>query len=155
MFVHNILRKRGTYVPTIDPDAPIIEALEALQFESVGALIASRDNGLTALGLVLEKDIVRALYDCGKEVFDLTVADLMSAPIVTCRPTDAIASVMSLMWRHNIHHVPVLDRGRLAGIVSYHDILDHRYGSSTAGPVTTEKVQALRPGYGRPSLLRH
>ena len=133
MFVHNILRKKGAYAATIAPDSPIIEALEVLEFENVGALVASRD-GLTILGVVSEKDIVRALHDHGRGVFALEVADLMSTPVISCKPTDTIAFVMSLMWRHSIHHVPALERGRLAGIVTYHDILDHRYGlSSGAG----------------------
>jgi len=154
MFVHNILRKKGSYVATVGPHAPLIDAIECMNFENVAVLIASRD-GLTALGVVSEHTIVRALRDYGRDVFALEVADVMSTPVISCRPTDTTAFVMSLMWCHGVHHVAVLERATLAGIVSYDDILGCRYGLAPDDGVTADSPRELRPGSGRPSVLRH
>ncbi len=125
MAVQDILNAKGAYAPTTTSDAPIIEAIDILKFEKVGALVVST-NGETVEGIISERDIVRGLRRFGREIFDLEVADLMTADVVTCTPGSRISQVVVLMAKHGIRHVPVLRDGKLAGMISIRDILNLR-----------------------------
>jgi CBS domain-containing protein len=77
-------------------------------------------------GILSERDIVQALVDKGAQVETALVSAYMSTDVVTCAPTDTIASLMALMTERRIRHLPVIDAGVLAGIVSIGDVVKHR-----------------------------
>ena len=110
---------------TIAPEAHIATAAAMLRRHAIGALVVSRD-GVAIDGILSERDIVLALADHGAATLDLTVGELMSREVVTCRREDAIADLAALMTERRIRHLPVVDRGTLAGIVSIGDVVKHR-----------------------------
>jgi CBS domain-containing protein len=77
-------------------------------------------------GIISERDVVRGLQRFGPEVFEHTVRDLMSPDVVTCTADDRVAGVMALMDDRKIRHVPVVDNGKLAGVISIRDIVKLR-----------------------------
>ena len=125
MNVEAILRSKGREVVTIAPDATAKTAIETLRRHGIGALIVSRD-GVTIEGILSERDIIHALAEHGGAALDYAVARLMSSSVVTRRARDSIAELMALMTERRIRHVPVLEGGALAGIVSIGDVVKNR-----------------------------
>lgn len=125
MTVKRILKEKGSHTPTVAPEAQIADVIAALEAEGVGALVVSAD-GQRIDGIISERDVVRGLKSFGPEVLRRTVSDLMTADVVTCTADDRVAGVMALMDDRNIRHVPVVDGGTLAGIVSIRDIIKLR-----------------------------
>ena len=77
-------------------------------------------------GLISERDIVRGLAEHGTTLLSAPVSRLVTAPVVTCAPGESITAVMARMTRHRVRHLPVVEGGRLCGIVSIGDIVKHR-----------------------------
>ena len=125
MTVERILDMKGSHAPTVTPDAKISAVLAALEAEDVGALVVSTD-GLHIEGIISERDVVRGLLSLGHEALDHQVHELMSSDVITCTADDRVAGVMALMDDKNIRHVPVTNKGKLAGIVSIRDIVKLR-----------------------------
>ncbi|HWB51657.1 MAG TPA: CBS domain-containing protein [Stellaceae bacterium] len=125
MNVHTILRGKGKSVVTIHPDATVERAVAVLRLRGIGALVVS-DDGHNVVGIVSERDIVEALGRYGNELLELPVAEVMTSPVVTCEPEDSVAELMAEMTNRRIRHFPVLDNGRLAGIVSIGDLVKSR-----------------------------
>jgi len=96
-----------------------------LEAEEVGALIVSAD-GKRIDGIISERDVVLGIGRFGAKVLEKTVGDLMTRDVATCTADDPVAGVMALMAEKRIRHVPVLDDGELAGIVSIRDIIQLR-----------------------------
>jgi CBS domain-containing protein len=127
MQVRDILAAKGQRVVTIRPDATIATAVHRLALERVGALVVSED-GITIAGILSERDIIHGLAEDGGEIMgtDRRIADLMTRHVITCGPEDKVKTVMAEMTRRRFRHVPVLDNGRLAGIVSIGDVVKSR-----------------------------
>ena len=127
MKVREILEHKGRRVVTIRPDATISTAVHRLALERIGALVVSEDGGSIA-GILSERDIVRALVEDGGAIMglDRRVADLMTTGVRTCGPDDNVKSVMGDMTRHRFRHMPVVEDGRLAGLVSIGDVVKSR-----------------------------
>jgi CBS domain-containing protein len=125
MSVGEILKKKGPDVVTIERGASISDAVERLRSEAIGALVVSSD-GNAVDGLISERDIVRGLADRGNDLLGMTVEDLMSKPVKTCAPEDGVEMVMLQMTEMRARHFPVVDNGRLVGIVSVGDVVKNR-----------------------------
>ncbi|HVA15147.1 MAG TPA: CBS domain-containing protein [Stellaceae bacterium] len=125
MNVETILRTKGRSVTIVAPDARIAAAVALLRRHAIGALVVSRD-GKAIDGILSERDVVAALADRGAAVLELSVAELMSRQVVTCRIGDSIADLAALMTERRIRHLPVVERGELVGIVSIGDVVKHR-----------------------------
>ena len=125
MNVHTILRDKGQSVVTIHPDATIERAVAVLRLRGIGALVVS-DDGKTVAGILSERDIVEALGRYGSDLMAVSVANVMTCPVVTCEPTDSVAELMAEMTNRRIRHFPVLEDGRLIGIVSIGDLVKSR-----------------------------
>ena len=91
----------------------------------VGAVVVSED-GVSLTGILSERDIVRRLDIDGAEVLDRTVADLMTAEVITCRLEDTVAELMAVMTERRIRHIPVVEDERLSGVVSIGDVVKCR-----------------------------
>ena len=128
MHVHSILTVKGTAVATISPSATLAEATAALRDHGVGALVVSAD-GSTIVGIVSERDVVRALAAHGGSTLGRDVSSAMSSSVTTCRADDTVDSLMEDMTEKRIRHVPVVDdAGALAGIISIGDVVKARVG---------------------------
>ena len=125
MNVHTILRTKGKSVVTIHPDATVERAVAVLRLSGIGALVVS-DDGENVVGILSERDIVEALGRLGGELLAVSVAEVMTTPVVTCEPEDSVAELMAEMTNRRIRHFPVLDDGRLTGIVSIGDLVKNR-----------------------------
>jgi CBS domain-containing protein len=125
MTVAAILKSKGEGVVTTLPDTTISTAVWELRSKSIGALVVTAD-GMTVVGVITERDIVRALTERGAGLLGLRVSQVMTSPTVTCRPSDSITAVMEQMTRHRVRHVPVVEGGRLRGIVSIGDVVKNR-----------------------------
>lgn len=126
MQISDILRhKQDNHVWTIAPDASIRDLLSQLAEHHIGALIVSGADG-TVAGIVSERDIVRRLHSDGDAVLDGTVEQIMTRDVVPCAPGDGVPEVAALMTARRIRHLPVLDRGRLVGVVSIGDVVSSR-----------------------------
>ena len=125
MDVEAILRSKGRAVATIRPDVPITAALAALAERNIGALVVSAD-GEAVDGIVSERDIVRGLADRGGAFLAEEVAAAMTQRVVTCSPQDTVADLMALVTNRRFRHLPVVEDGRLCGIVSIGDLVKSR-----------------------------
>jgi len=125
MNVHTILRNKGKSVVTIHPDASVERAVAVLRLRGIGALIVS-DDGETVAGILSERDIVEALGRYGSELSAVNVSEVMTCPVVTCEPNDSVAELMAEMTSRRIRHFPVVEAGRLIGIVSIGDLVKSR-----------------------------
>ena len=126
MLVRAILQAKGADVVTIDDQSTVGEAARTLAKHGIGALvIASGDQDVR--GILSERDIVRGLATQGLAVLDAPVATLMTTSwLLTCAPDDGLDALMATMTDQRVRHLPVLDDGRLAGIVSIGDVVKHR-----------------------------
>ncbi len=125
MKVDGILRNKGRQVETVRPDAKMLMALHKMRMHNVGALVVSRD-GIRVEGVLSERDVVRGLARHGADLLDMSVVAVMSRGVPVCSPEDSLTSVMAQMTRTRNRHVPVVDNGRLCGIVSVGDAVKHR-----------------------------
>jgi CBS domain-containing protein len=111
-------------VVTIAPDAGVRDLVAMLAEHNVGALIVSRD-GTTVDGIVSERDVVRHLHHDGT-VVNNTVGAIMTESVETCERDTLLDDLMKMMTERRIRHVPVVEGGRLVGIVSIGDVVKHR-----------------------------
>jgi CBS domain-containing protein len=125
MNVETILRTKGRAVATIRPDETVGAAIDTLISRNIGALVASED-GDTVDGIISERDIVHALARHGARLLILTVDQVMTRPVVTCNPAESISELMAEMTNRRIRHLPVVQDGRLCGIVSIGDLVKNR-----------------------------
>jgi CBS domain-containing protein len=125
MLVSDLLEGKGSIVATISREATVGEAVADLARHRIGALVVSPD-GNRIDGIVSERDIVRHLSDLHTDLLAEPVASIMSTSVRVCSPDDDVESIMNLMTEHRIRHVPVVDHGRLCGIVSIGDVVKSR-----------------------------
>jgi CBS domain-containing protein len=121
MTISSILARNGGKTVTILPQGTIRDALALLAQHNIGALIVVDGDG-PPVGILSERDIVRhAVRD--EQVFARPVADLMTRDVITGTPGDDLLSVASTMVERRVRHLPVMDRGKLVGMVSIKDIV--------------------------------
>jgi CBS domain-containing protein len=125
MTVKVILAGKSDDVFTIDPTANLAAAARLLAERKVGALIVTGPDR-RVVGIVSERDIVQELAAHGAASFDLPLTEVMTRKVMTCRVSDTIVSVMERMTQGKFRHLPVVEQGRLVGIVSIGDVVKHR-----------------------------
>ena len=125
MTVAAILKEKGYGVVTTPPDTTLSTAVWEIRTRGIGALVVSGD-GSGVLGLISERDIVHALAEHGAALLGMRVSEVMTRAVVTCTPADTVTKVMAQMTRHRVRHIPVIEDGRLHGIVSIGDVVKHR-----------------------------
>jgi CBS domain-containing protein len=125
MTVGVILAAKGRETFTIDPNTRLSEAIRLLAEKRIGAaLILGADRRIA--GIISERDIVRALAERGSAALDEPVSRTMTRKVETCNENEAVASLMERMTVGKFRHMPVVDQGRLVGVVSIGDIVKHR-----------------------------
>jgi CBS domain-containing protein len=125
MKVEHILQGKGSHVEVIRPEAKVLMAVHRMRMQNVGALVVTRDE-MRVEGVLSERDIVRGLARHGAELLDMSVVAVMSRNVPVCAPDDLLTSVMAQMTRTRNRHVPVVEGGKLCGIVSVGDVVKHR-----------------------------
>jgi CBS domain-containing protein len=131
MTVSAILSTKGVNVATAQPHRTIAEIAKTLAEMRIGAiLITGADGGLK--GIISERDIVRAIAAKGGAALDDPASMHMTAKVVTCRRDDLIADVMEAMTKGRFRHMPVVEDGKLAGVISIGDVVKHRIAETVA-----------------------
>lgn len=125
MTVRSILSRKGRSIVTIDPTASLAEAAKLLSEHGIGAVIVT-DMGGRVAGMLSERDIVRGLAAHGPDVLGQRVDQVMTRRIVTCVENDTLGELMERMTNGRFRHLPVVESGRLTGIVSIGDVVKSR-----------------------------
>ncbi len=121
MNVATILARKGLNVITIRPEQTLREALAVLARHSIGALVVV-DGAGALVGILSERDIVRQAVQ-NELFFDMPVSAIMTKDIITGQPQDDLSAVAATMTTKRFRHLPVLDAGRLVGVVSLGDVV--------------------------------
>lgn len=124
MRIADILRSKGPAVATVTRTTTVAALLADLAVHDIGSMVVIDADGV--VGIVSERDVVRRLHQYGPDLLRRPVADVMNALVVTCGPDDRVDDLAILMTNNRVRHVPVLDNGRLAGIVSIGDVVKSR-----------------------------
>lgn len=124
MSISDILRYKGAEVVTIAPGDTVTTLLNVLAEHNVGAVVVV-DAG-KVVGIASERDVVRRLAERGAGLLDAPVAEIMTTAVHTTSSRDSVDSVAETMTQRRIRHMPVLDEGRLVGIVSIGDVVSSR-----------------------------
>jgi CBS domain-containing protein len=125
MTIESILKRKGTDVTTIAPEASIKRAADWLSAKNIGALVVVTSEN-AVLGLISEREIVHAFSRYGETAGSMPVKEIMQYGVATVSPDESVNRVMNLMTHHRVRHMPVLRDGKLAGIVSIGDVVKHR-----------------------------
>jgi CBS domain-containing protein len=125
MTVAAILAEKGRDVLTIAAKASLAEAVESLARNKVGALVVVESTD-RIVGIISERDIVRTIASGHAQALEQPVVSAMTRNVVTCSDRDTIDTVMSRMTRGRFRHLPVVENGRLTGIVSIGDVVKAR-----------------------------
>jgi CBS domain-containing protein len=127
MRVKNILSSKGEHVAKVTSDDTIHTTLLLLKTQNIGALVVS-DDGDTVIGIISERDLVRAMVEHGPRLLEMSVSQLMTRKVETCTPEDEIEDLMDKMTHGRFRHMPVTVDGQLVGVVSIGDLVKHRVG---------------------------
>ena len=121
--IARLIEDKGTAVSTVAPGQSAVEAAQMMADERIGVLVCC-DDPTVVCGIISERDIVRAFAEQSDRVANLRVSDLMTQNVELCQPIDDLRSVMKRMKRGGFRHIPVVDEGRLRGLVSVTDVLN-------------------------------
>ena len=125
MRVSDVLNSKGSgEVFTLRPTATVAELLDKMAELNIGAIVVS-DDGVQLIGIVSERDVVRKLRRVDNAM-DKTIDTIMTTDVRVCAPDDSFGSLMAIMTDHRIRHIPVLDDGKIVGVVSIGDAVKYR-----------------------------
>lgn len=125
MIVKSIIDAKGRDVATIEPGASLDTAAKLLAGRRIGAVVVVGPDRHVA-GILSERDIVRAISERGTAAMQEQVSQVMTRKVATCTMEETIHSIMERMTQGKFRHVPVIEQGRLAGIVSIGDVVKNR-----------------------------
>jgi len=125
MFVSSVLRTKGTKIHTIAPEATADDVIQELVKYNVGSLVVmeTRDGESSMIGIITERDVLRAQAAHRAPLERLLVRQVMSTHVIRTSLENTLQDAMRLMTTHRIRHLPVMDEGRLIGIISIGDIV--------------------------------
>jgi len=129
MTVAAILKHKGSAVETTRPNATVQQVCDQLSSKHIGAAVVLGPSG-EVIGVVSERDIVHALSQHGPAALTRAIDEIMTRDVVTCRLTDTSEALMETMTQGRFRHVPVVEGGRLVGIVSIGDVVKRRIEDS-------------------------
>ncbi len=125
MTVAAILSEKGREIVTTSAMASIAGAVDALAKHKIGALVVV-DEADRIIGIISERDIVRAIAEKGEKVLTTPLSTVMTRAVVTCSETETVNDVMTRMTRGRFRHLPVVENGHLTGIISIGDVVRAR-----------------------------
>ncbi|HEV8389684.1 MAG TPA: CBS domain-containing protein [Dongiaceae bacterium] len=126
MRIEQILRAKGTRIISIRLRESVAAAAKMMTSENIGALVVTDvvlTEGSTVVGMLSERDIVRAIVTSGPDIMKMPVEKLMTRKFIFCAPNDDLADVIEKMDRHGIRHLPVLEEHALVGVLSVRDVI--------------------------------
>jgi CBS domain-containing protein len=124
MIVARIINEKGRDVVTVAPEKSLAEIAAVLSEKRIGAVVVVEGGAIR--GIISERDIVRALAKHGAEALRKLAVECMTARVITCLPEETIHNVMQKMTSGRFRHLPVVENGKLAGIISIGDVVKRR-----------------------------
>ena len=119
--VRHLLQVKGNRIWSVSPNATVYEALELMATQNIGAVLVM--EGDQTIGIFTERDYARKVVLKGKSSKTATVGEMMTTEVLYVNPDDTIENCMALMTEKRARHLPVLDNGKLAGVVSIGDVV--------------------------------
>jgi CBS domain-containing protein len=119
--VRQLLEQKERAVYSIAPDEPVLAAIQLMADKGIGAVLVMRGTELA--GILSERDYARKVILMGRSSAETPVWEIMSAPVTTVAPNDTINTCMMLMTERKIRHLPVVDGGRVVGVLSIGDLV--------------------------------
>jgi CBS domain-containing protein len=132
--LREILHSKGSLVHSITQRATLADAVQQLVHKNLGSLVVceSEDDPTHMIGIITERDILRACADRNAPLEQVRVSEVMSRELITCSPDDTVQDAMGAMTNHRIRHLPIIDDdGSLMGIVSIGDLVKHQHDQLT------------------------
>jgi CBS domain-containing protein len=119
----HLLERKGRDIYWVEPEDPVLEAIQLMADRHVGALLVMRAGEL--IGIVSERDYARKVILLGRSSSETPVWQIMSSPVITVAPDATVRDCMKLMTEHRIRHLPVAEQGKVAGVISIGDLVKH------------------------------
>jgi CBS domain-containing protein len=119
--VKQLLALKGHEVWSVDVEEPVLEAIQLMADKHVGALPVTRNGELA--GVISERDYARKVILLGRSSAETPVWQIMSSPVVTVSPDEDVRQCMALMTDRRIRHLPVVEGGRMVGVISIGDLV--------------------------------
>jgi len=153
--VRMILKNKGNYVWSLPPERTVYEAISMMAEKSVGTIVVL--SGEQLVGIISERDYARKVILKGKLSKQTLVSEIMSSPVTTVEPERTADECMRLMTEKRIRHLPVMDQGKLVGVVSIGDLVkaivsvqaetiqylsDYIGGKHTSGPIPVPSIRS-------------
>ena len=126
MTVRAILDSKGHQIQSVEPEAKLSAAVKVLGERKIGAVLVMGKGRIE--GILSERDIVRVLAERGASVLDEPVSSVMTRKVVSCRQNDTVAAIMEMMTTGKFRHLPVVEEGRVVGLISIGDVVKWRVG---------------------------
>ena len=124
MTVRAILDSKGHHVQTVEPDVKLSAAIKTLGERKIGAFLVMSKGRIE--GILSERDIVRVLGERGAGALDEPVSAVMTRKVVSCRGSDTVSAIMEIMTLGKFRHLPVVENGRVVGLISIGDVVKWR-----------------------------
>src|SRR5258708_1090789 len=124
MTVRSILDSKGHQIQSVEPDAKLSAAIKILSERKIGAVLVMSQGRIE--GILPERDIVRVLGERGATVLDEPVSTVMTRKVVSCRQSDTVSGIMEMMTLGKFRHLPVVEEGKVVGLISIGDIVKRR-----------------------------
>ena len=141
MYVAAILKVKGRNVVTTTADKSLLDVAKLLEQHDIGCIVIERADGQVA-GIVSERDVVRAIGKSGAKVLKEPLSVYMTKTVVAAREADTIYRLMSEMTVHRFRHMPVVERGRLIGLVSIGDLVKMHIAEADMEAAATRQYAA-------------
>ena len=116
-----LLRRKSGTLYSIDPDEPVLEAIQLMAEQSIGAILVMK--GAELLGIVSERDYARKVVLMGRSSSDTPISQIMSSPVITVAPSVSLDDCMRIMTTQRIRHLPVTEDGSVLGMLSIGDLV--------------------------------
>ena len=124
MTVRAILDSKGHHITGVEPAVKLSAAIKILADKKIGALLVTSNGRIE--GILSERDIVRVLGERGAAVLDEPVSAVMTRKVVSCRESDTVSAIMEMMTLGKFRHLPVVEDGKVVGLISIGDIVKWR-----------------------------
>jgi len=121
MSVKQVLEKKGSKAYAVAPTASVLDALAAMAEHDIGAVLVTEGDRL--LGIFTERDYARKVVLRGRTSKDTQISELMTPNVCTITPSHTMDQVMNIMTENRFRHLPVVDHGKIAGIVTIGDVV--------------------------------
>ena len=131
MLIDTILKDKGNTVETISDSITLLDAAKVLDQKRIGAIVAVDDSG-ELCGVLSERDIVRRFARNSEKTVSMTVSQAMTRGVITADPGEDVDTCLGRMTDRRIRHLPVVDNGKLVGIISIGDLVKYKIDSVLA-----------------------